>query len=94
MPTNQRPIRQPIRRLDTAIADRIRPVTAHQIRVRLVTVTVDRVLAAATPVEHLHPAAAIIEWTKAARERDQPGSAKEFELTALLLRFYAGAVSE
>lgn len=29
------------------------------------------------------------QWAKAARERDQPGSAKEFELTALLLRFYA-----
>jgi hypothetical protein len=29
------------------------------------------------------------EWAKAARERDQPGTAREFELTALLLRFYA-----
>lgn len=28
-------------------------------------------------------------WARAARERDQPGSAREFELTALLLRFYA-----
>jgi hypothetical protein len=34
------------------------------------------------------------EWARAARERDQPGSAREFELTALLLRFYAEAVSE
>jgi hypothetical protein len=29
------------------------------------------------------------QWAKAAREREQPDSAKEFELTALLLRFYA-----
>ncbi len=28
-------------------------------------------------------------WAKAARERAQPGSAREFELIALLLRFYA-----
>jgi hypothetical protein len=28
------------------------------------------------------------DWAKRARDRDQPGSAKEFELTALLLRFY------
>jgi hypothetical protein len=33
------------------------------------------------------------EWAKAARERDQPGSAREFELTALLLRFYANTAS-
>jgi hypothetical protein len=33
------------------------------------------------------------EWAKAARERDQPGSAREFELTALLLRFYAGTTA-
>ncbi len=32
------------------------------------------------------------EWAKAARERDQLGSAREFELTALLLRFYADRV--
>ena len=31
-------------------------------------------------------------WAKAARERDQPGSAREFELTALLLRFYTGRI--
>lgn len=31
-------------------------------------------------------------WAVAARERDQPGSAREFELTALLLRFYAGRI--
>ena len=31
-------------------------------------------------------------WAKAARERDEPGSAREFELTALLLRFYAGRI--
>lgn len=30
------------------------------------------------------------EWAKAARERDQNGSAREFELTALLLRAFAG----
>ena len=29
------------------------------------------------------------EWARAARGRDQPGTAIEFELTALLLRFYA-----
>jgi hypothetical protein len=28
-------------------------------------------------------------WAQAARERDQWGSAREFELMALLLRFYA-----
>jgi len=33
------------------------------------------------------------DWAKAARERDQPGLAREFELTALLLRFYADTVS-
>jgi hypothetical protein len=32
-------------------------------------------------------------WASAARERDQPGSAREFELTALLLRFYANTAS-
>jgi hypothetical protein len=31
-------------------------------------------------------------WAKAARERDQPGSAREFELIALLLRFYASTL--
>ena len=31
-------------------------------------------------------------WAQAARERDQPGSAKEFKLTALLLWFYAEQV--
>jgi hypothetical protein len=31
-------------------------------------------------------------WAAQARERDQPGSAREFELTALLLRFYAGRI--
>jgi hypothetical protein len=29
------------------------------------------------------------EWARLARERDQLGSAKEFELMALLLRYYA-----
>jgi hypothetical protein len=29
------------------------------------------------------------EWAAAARDRDQPGSAREFELAAKLLRFYA-----
>lgn len=29
------------------------------------------------------------EWAKEARERDQNGSAREFELTALLLRAWA-----
>ncbi len=29
------------------------------------------------------------EWAKAAIDRDQHGSAREFELTALLLRFFA-----
>jgi hypothetical protein len=29
----------------------------------------------------------------AERERDQPGAAREFELTAMLLRFYANTVS-
>jgi len=29
------------------------------------------------------------EWARQARDRDQFGSAKEFELTALLLRFYS-----
>ena len=33
-------------------------------------------------------------WAAQARERDQPGSAREFELTALLLRFYAGHIDE
>jgi hypothetical protein len=33
------------------------------------------------------------DWARAARERDQPGSAREFELTAMLLRFYANTVS-
>jgi hypothetical protein len=28
-------------------------------------------------------------WAKEARDRDQPGSAREFELTAKLLRAYA-----
>jgi hypothetical protein len=32
-------------------------------------------------------------WASAARERDQPDSAREFELTALLLRFYANTAS-
>lgn len=29
------------------------------------------------------------DWAKEARERDQPGSAREFELTATLLKLYA-----
>ncbi len=33
-------------------------------------------------------------WAKAARERDQPGSAREFELIALLLRFYAEHIDD
>ena len=32
-------------------------------------------------------------WASAACERDQPDSAREFELTALLLRFYANTAS-
>lgn len=31
-------------------------------------------------------------WATAARRQDRPGSAREFELTALLLRFYANSV--
>lgn len=31
-------------------------------------------------------------WAKAARAIDRPGSAKEFELSALLLRFYANSM--
>ena len=29
------------------------------------------------------------KWAQTARENDLPGSAKEFELTALLLRYFA-----
>jgi hypothetical protein len=32
------------------------------------------------------------EWASAARVRDQPGSAREFELTAKLLRAYAAQI--
>jgi hypothetical protein len=33
------------------------------------------------------------QWAKEARDRDQPGSAREFELTAKLLRSYADQLS-
>ena len=41
-----------------------------------------------TPEDALVMAAERETWAKEARERDHPGTAKEFELTALLLRFY------
>jgi hypothetical protein len=31
------------------------------------------------------------EWARMAMEKDQPGSAREFELTALLLRWFANS---
>jgi hypothetical protein len=34
------------------------------------------------------------EWAQQARERDQPGSAREWELAALLLRYYAGSAED
>jgi hypothetical protein len=32
------------------------------------------------------------EWAAAARDKDQPGSAREFELTAKLLRAYSAQI--
>jgi len=44
-----------------------------------------------TPAEALAMAATREEWARDARERDLAGTAHEYELTALLLRFYAGS---
>ena len=44
-----------------------------------------------TPEEALSMAATREEWARDARERDLTGTAHEYELTALLLRFYAGS---
>jgi hypothetical protein len=44
-----------------------------------------------TPEEALGMARERDEWAREARERDLTGTAHEYELTALLLRFYAGA---
>jgi hypothetical protein len=44
-----------------------------------------------TPSEALAMAATREEWARDARERDLTGTAHEYELTALLLRFYAGS---
>jgi hypothetical protein len=46
-----------------------------------------------TPEEALGMAREREEWAKDARERDLTGTAHEYELTALLLRFYAGSVA-
>jgi hypothetical protein len=40
-------------------------------------------------LEALVMAAEREDWARDARHRDRPGSAREFELTALLLRYYS-----
>ena len=45
-----------------------------------------------TKAEALILAAEREEWARVAREQDRAGSAREIELAALLLRFYAAAI--
>ena len=45
-----------------------------------------------TKAEAINLALVRKQWAEKARENDRPGSAKEFELTALLLEFYAGTL--
>jgi hypothetical protein len=48
-------------------------------------------IALPTPANALLMAAEREEWARDARERDLIGTAQEYELSALLLRFYAGS---